>query len=266
MTSNESAPEFDLFFSYNHKSATQVENLYDRIKSQYSASIWIDYEQLLGNGSLASLLIQGLKASKFVVCFVSKEYSKSANCRRELSMVYYLKKPHAILMLDHFDEVDEAVQFQIGDESRLNFYANKNEVGRSIWSGRVYEQFVKTIRPYVTALANETTVDDRPMGGGSIAEVMAAIPRFVLNWFAPSAGAVTNITTANTVWHPQSCTPDAIELRAKNISDIKRYRRKKRAYLRSRFEQEQSIFEVQWDQEMKQLEESRGLNGIGSLE
>ena len=261
MTSNESAPEFDLFFSYNHKSTTQVENLYDRIKRQYSASIWIDYEQLLGNGSLASLLIQGLKASKFVVCFVSKEYSKSANCRRELSMVYYLKKPHAILMLDHFDEVDEAVQFQIGDESRLNFYANKNEVGRSIWSGRVYEQFVKTIKPYVTALANETTVDDQPMGGGSIAEVMAAIPRFVLNWFAPSAGAVTNITTANTVWHPQSG----------KVSDTKKitemYKRiELREYLRSRFEQEQSIFEVQCDQEMKQLEESRGLNGICSLE
>lgn len=144
--------EFDLFFSYNQDSSNkEVDELYDKIQKEFSASssvsIWIDYEQLIGNGSLASQIMSGLKNSSFILCFVTKEYSQSDNCKCEMSTAKRLNKPHAILMLDHYDDLEDDVKFKIVNDSRLNFYKNKTE--DSLWTGRIYEQLIRTIDPYI---------------------------------------------------------------------------------------------------------------------
>jgi hypothetical protein len=63
--------------------------------------------------------------------------------------VQALKKPHAILMLEHLGQVDKAVQFQVEIESRLNFYWNRGRP--SLWVGDEYEKLLRTVAPHVSA-------------------------------------------------------------------------------------------------------------------
>ena len=123
---------FDIFISYNQKSAQPaVKELYEKLKAKYgeSISIWVDYEQWLRNPGLNkyAVLMQGLKASKCILCCVTSGYSESKDCQKELT--YALdehKGARAILMLDHYKDLkDEGVKLQIINETRLNFYNNK---------------------------------------------------------------------------------------------------------------------------------------------
>jgi hypothetical protein len=89
--------------------------------------------------------MKGLKQSNCIICFITKKYSQSVVCKRELS--FALEKPHAILMLEHYNEIEDAVQFKIKIDSRLNFYWNKEKP--SMWVGEEYEKLIKTISPYI---------------------------------------------------------------------------------------------------------------------
>ena len=139
--------QFDLFFSYNHDSKDEVKELYQKLKDSHgnSIAIWIDYEQWTAGCDSNQLLMKGLANSKCILCFVTKKYSESVVCKRELAQA--LDKPRAILMLEHFDKLDGAVQFQIKTESRLNFYWNRE--GPSLWVGEEYEKLMRTIGPYI---------------------------------------------------------------------------------------------------------------------
>jgi hypothetical protein len=71
--------------------------------------------------------MQGLKASKCILCCVTSGYSESKDCRKELT--YALDKhkgARAILMLDRRENLaNDGVKLQIINETRLNFYNNK---------------------------------------------------------------------------------------------------------------------------------------------
>ena len=123
---------FDLFLSYNQESAQPtVKELYEKLKAKYgdSISIWVDYEQLARTASSNKLegIIGGLKRSKCILCCVTSGYSTSTECQRELSYALDVHKgPHAILMLDRYDVLeDEGFKLQIKGETRINFYNDK---------------------------------------------------------------------------------------------------------------------------------------------
>ena len=139
--------KFDLFFSYNHDSTKEVKELYQKLKEHFGNSlrIWIDFEQWVAGVDSDELLMKGLKQSNCIICFITKKYSQSVVCKRELS--FALEKPHAILMLEHYNEIEDAVQFKIKIDSRLNFYWNKEKP--SMWVGEEYEKLLKTINPYI---------------------------------------------------------------------------------------------------------------------
>ncbi len=50
-------------------------------------------------------------------------------------------------MLEHYNEIEDAVKFKIKIDSRLNFYWNKEKP--SMWVGEEYEKLIKTISPYI---------------------------------------------------------------------------------------------------------------------
>ncbi len=139
--------KFDLFFSYNHESKKEVKELYQKLKEHFGNSlmIWIDFEQWVAGVDADELLMKGLKQSNCVLCFITKKYSQSDVCKRELSIA--LKKTHAIIMLEHYNQIEDAVQFKIEIDTRLNFYWNKDKP--SIWVGEEYEKLLKTIKPYI---------------------------------------------------------------------------------------------------------------------
>lgn len=142
--------DFDLFFSYNHESAGEkVTLLYDKLKDHYNKSIriWIDKKELVAGKTLESQLMNGLKKTKCVVCFITEKYSKSENCLRELSFAMSMTNKPIIVMLEHFDKCADDVQFKIINAARLNFYKN-NEA--NLWSGDYYDQLIKSVDFYVT--------------------------------------------------------------------------------------------------------------------
>jgi hypothetical protein len=157
--------KFDLFFSYNHGSEKEVKELYQKLKEHYGNSlrIWIDFEQFLAGVDSDELLMNGLDQSNFILCFITNKYSKSVVCKRELS--FALEKPHAILMLEHYDKIEKAVQFKIKIDSRLNFYWNKEKP--SMWVGEEYEKLLKTITPYI----NKSSSQERPTSSKQISQV-----------------------------------------------------------------------------------------------
>jgi hypothetical protein len=106
--------------------------------------------------------MNGLDQSNCILCFITKKYSQSDNCKRELS--FALEKPHAILMLEHFDIIEKAVQFNIKIDSRLNFYLNKEKP--SMWFGEEYEKLLKTISPYI----NKSSSHERPISSKQISQ------------------------------------------------------------------------------------------------
>ena len=146
--------KYDLFFSYNHDSTREVKELYHKLKEHYGNSlrIWIDFEQWVAGVDSDELLMKGLKQSNCIICFITKKYSQSVVCKRELS--FALEKPHAILMLEHYNEIEDAVQFKIKIDSRLNFYWNKEKP--SMWVGEEYEKLLKTISPYIIKSSSQS--------------------------------------------------------------------------------------------------------------
>ena len=146
--------KYDLFFSYNHDSTKEVKELYHKLKEHFGNSlrIWIDFEQWVAGVDSDELLMKGLKQSNCIICFITKKYSQSVVCKRELS--FALKKPHAILMLEHYNEIEDAVQFKIEIDSRLNFYWNKEKP--SMWVGEEYEKLLKTISPYIIKSSSQS--------------------------------------------------------------------------------------------------------------
>ena len=156
--------KFDLFFSYNHGSEKEVKELYQKLKEHYGNSlrIWIDFEKLVAGVDSDELIMNGLDQSNCILCFITKKYSQSDNCKRELS--FALEKPHAILMLEHFDIIEKAVQFDIKIDSRLNFYLNKGKP--SMWVGEEYEKLLKTISPYI----NKSCSQERPTSSKQVSQ------------------------------------------------------------------------------------------------
>jgi hypothetical protein len=139
--------KFDLFFSYKHDSEKEVKELYNKLKENYgdSLSIRIDYEQSVASTDSNELLMEELKNSSIILCFITKEYCESEICRRELSEA--LKKTHVILMLEHFENIKESIQFQLQLESKLKFYSKKSV--HSLCIGNEYEKLIQAIECFI---------------------------------------------------------------------------------------------------------------------
>ena len=151
---NFNSKEFDLFFSYNHEaSADKATELFAHLKTHYNNSIkiWLDRNELNANDTLAAQLMRGLTNSKCVVCFISKQYSFSKNCLRELS--YATNSSFSIiLMFDHYNQISHEAQFLIANLARINFYRNQETT--NMWSGESYDLLIRSIDKHISPQIN----------------------------------------------------------------------------------------------------------------
>ena len=92
MASNKS---WDLFFSYNwgknNINIEKVNQIHNRLKKELNLEIWWDQTHL-EEGNWVKKITNGVKNSEIFISFITRDYSESQNCMKELEMAYNLKK------------------------------------------------------------------------------------------------------------------------------------------------------------------------------
>ena len=83
---------FDLFFCYNQPSCkAKVKALYDLL-SRENLKIWLDIINARGK-ILEDEIVIGIKNSKCIIFFITRQFLDSDICKDEISLAFKLKKP-----------------------------------------------------------------------------------------------------------------------------------------------------------------------------
>ena len=136
--------EFDIFISYNWEIKEQVKFLYKKLTEDYLFNCWID-EKSLTHESLYNQIASGIKNSSIFLCCVTKKYSESANCEKEITFANELQKPLIVLMMERI-ELRElgAVGFIISPKTRFMCYKEPEMFNNS--SSKVFDTIIKSIK------------------------------------------------------------------------------------------------------------------------
>ncbi len=131
----------DIFISYQWASKPLVEKIHEKlVETEYV--VWRDDEQLTGS-DLNEQLINGIQNSACIVCFITKKYSESENCKREISYASSLKKPLLIVMLENVSIKDlGSIGFIINPLTRFNFY---KEDLKNLFKSECFKSFLNSI-------------------------------------------------------------------------------------------------------------------------
>jgi hypothetical protein len=136
--------KFDIFLSYNWDSKTQVKSLYKKLSTDFRYKVWLDDVQL-DSRNLFEQLIQGINDSRLFLCCITKKYSQSDNCIREINYASINKLPLVIVMLEKLN-INElgSIGFIIASLTRFNFY---NQISNdNVWSGEIFDSMMKSIQ------------------------------------------------------------------------------------------------------------------------
>jgi len=100
-----------VFISYSHKDTPFVKKI---IKALDSRNIRVWYDAGIEAGSeWPEYIANHLTACACVLCFISRNYADSDNCRRELTFSLNLKKPILSLYMEQF-QMSAGLQLQLG--------------------------------------------------------------------------------------------------------------------------------------------------------
>ncbi len=147
MSKSDVQSKFDAFLSYNWASKNIALSLFNKLTS-IGLKIWMDDSQL-DNRILYEQLTEGINNSKMLICCITKKYSESENCIREINFACVNKTPLIIAMLEDLDiSKIGSVGFIIASLTRFNFFEEKTI--SQYWSGKVFESMIKSIQSNIT--------------------------------------------------------------------------------------------------------------------
>jgi hypothetical protein len=117
--------EYDAFISYNWGIKEGVAKLHDRLE-EAGLRVWRDKNLIQGTASLFEQLGKKIKQSKIFLCFLTKAYLASDNCRKEFNYASKLKKKIIYLMIERMtsDEIGAEVGFIMGNSIYTQCYQN----------------------------------------------------------------------------------------------------------------------------------------------
>ena len=117
--------EYDAFISYNWGIKDGVAKLHDKLE-EAGLRVWRDKNLIQGSSSLFEQLGKKIKQSKIFLCFLTKDYLASDNCRKEIMYASKLKKNIIYLMIERMtsDEIGEEVGFIMGNSIYTQCYKN----------------------------------------------------------------------------------------------------------------------------------------------
>jgi hypothetical protein len=93
---------FDIFISYDPALKKSVVDLVNILKRTFV--LWFDIDEISNvddNVERATKIINGLKNSKALLCFITLEYKNSNACNKEISLGHAYKKPIIALMVEN---------------------------------------------------------------------------------------------------------------------------------------------------------------------
>ena len=124
-TTNNDTDEYDAFISYNWGIKDGVAKLHDKLE-EAGLRVWRDKNLVQGSASLFEQLGKKIKQSKIFLCFLTKDYLASDNCRKEFMFASKLKKTIIYLMIERLtsDEIGEEIGFVMGNSIYTQCYKN----------------------------------------------------------------------------------------------------------------------------------------------
>lgn len=100
-----------IFISYAHKDSGVVENIIEELEAN-TFNIWYD-NGIQGGEEWPTFIARKLKESSCCICFMSRNYVASKNCRREFNFADKYNIPMLVIFLEDFEVDDEGMDMQI---------------------------------------------------------------------------------------------------------------------------------------------------------
>ena len=152
--------KFDLFLSYNWGIKENVRQLYQKFTTNHNLKVWIDDEQL-DNAGLYEQICEGIKNSKCFVCCITKKYTESANCQREISYATNINKPLIVLMFEDLAiaDISGSVGFIITPLLRFNLFNDMHTIPYGDWGSNM-NSAIKAIESKVKVNESDSKTND----------------------------------------------------------------------------------------------------------
>lgn len=135
--------EYDAFISYQWGIKDDVEKFHNNLTSQ-NIKAWRDVTEngmKTDNESIFKQIANGIDKSKVFLCFLTKGYCKSDNCKSEINYAHKTKKRIIYLMIEKEDHIDNEMIFIMGNKLYTHCYKNPNN-----WWEANFEEIRKAIK------------------------------------------------------------------------------------------------------------------------
>ncbi|CAF1200313.1 unnamed protein product [Rotaria sp. Silwood1] len=147
-----------VMISYQWDRQTDIVALYKRL-TQLGYRCWLDIFQMGGGDSLFEKIDAGIRNAKCVLACVTPKYTKSINCRREMSLADALTKPIVPLLLEDTGTWPPAgpMALVFTDKPYIDFrHQNENiQDTQDIWSLKEFEQVLARLKIAVPEVQTE---------------------------------------------------------------------------------------------------------------
>ena len=138
-----------MFLSYQWGKQPQIKALYRRLTSM-GYTVWMDIYQMGGGDSLYDKIDRGMRGCRAVVSCMTKKYSLSANCRREVSLADALKKPIIPILMEEMKWPPDGPMSMVFTELLyINFY--KDDTVQMTWKGETFDELMGKLGQFVPA-------------------------------------------------------------------------------------------------------------------
>ena len=154
-TSNDSNEKYDLFISYEWGSKSEVAQFQSKLEEKdKSLRVWRDSRLESNNKSLYLQLGQQIRQSSLFLCLLTRAYTKSEMCKKELNYAAKLGKTIFCFMLEKLTqaEIGDEIGFILGNCVYKQYYKNpkskepKKDVRHVDWYIDYFDEAYELIR------------------------------------------------------------------------------------------------------------------------
>ncbi|CAF4471493.1 unnamed protein product, partial [Rotaria sp. Silwood2] len=143
-----------IMISYQWDRQTDIIALYKRL-TQLGYRCWLDIFQMGGGDSLFEKIDAGIRNAKCILACVTPNYTKSTNCRREMSLSDALGKPIVPLLLEATDTWPPSGPMALifTDKPYIDFCpSNPNYQKNDIWSSVEFNKVIDRLKTTITGV------------------------------------------------------------------------------------------------------------------